>query len=140
MNLTIYSIKKLHEVGFEFKQFEHNYNIGNVYYYDGNIYTIGGKWGTSSNDLTDKEISEKGIWLPNESDLIKWLQLTHHNIQIVYVNDECYFHGKAMNKKGEIFTGGGPDILCCLEKIIYKICKNSSNPVVPDIIDVLEIE
>lgn len=140
MNLTVESVKKLREAGFTFKQFENDCNIGNVYDYDGNIYTVGGKWGKSSYTSEAMEFSQNGVWLPDESDLMKWLQLTHHDVQILYLNEECYFHGTARNENGEIFTGGGPDLLCCLEKMIYKICKKSSTAPIPDQILVLEIE
>ncbi|MBE6666284.1 MAG: hypothetical protein E7603_08725 [Ruminococcaceae bacterium] len=140
MNLTVYSVKKLREVGFEFKQFENDCNIGKVYDYDGNIYTVGGKWGHSSYTSEEMEISQKGSWLPDESDLMKWLQLTHHDVQIAYSNETHYFHGEAKNEKGEMFTGGGPDLLCCLEKMIYKICKKSAVVPVPDQIMILDIE
>ena len=140
MNLTKYSVEKLRKAGFTFPQFENDCNIGNVYDDNGTVYTVGGKWSDSSYTSEDMEFSQKGIWLPDESDLMKWLQLTHHDVKIVYSNEECYFHGEATNEKGESFIGGGPDLLCCLEKMIYKICKKSAVAPVPDQIMILDIE
>ena len=140
MNSTRYTVDKLRAVGFAFPQLEHTCNVGNVYGYNGETYTIGGKWGNSSYTEQEKTIAKEGTWLPNEDDLMRWLELTHHSVQIHYSADERYFHGTATNANGTVFVGSGPTLLCCLEKLIYKICKQSKTPVIPDTIEILEIE
>ena len=138
MSLTYDMICKLHSVGFSFKQFEHLCSPGMTYYYEGNIYTIGGIWnGTPCTD-SEQKIAREGVWLPQESDLARWLELTGHNMEIKYENS--YYHGKATDAYGNISEGGGPDLQCCLYKMIYKICKKSKGAVKPEDIPILDIE
>ena len=66
------------------------------------------------------------------------LELTNHNIEIKY--EDIYYHGKATDEKGNVFEGGGPDLLCCLYKMIYKICKESKGTVKSECIPILEIK
>ena len=75
---------------------------------------------------------------PGEGDLARWLELTNHNIEIKY--EDTYYHGKATDKMGNVFEGGGADLLCCLYKMIYKICKQSKGTVKPENILMLDVE
>ena len=137
MCLTFYMITKLHSVGFEFEQFEHICSPGVTYYYNDTEYTIGGMWdGTPCSELEQK-IAREGTWLPTEGDLVRWLELTHHDIAIQYI--DSYYHGKASDEYGNIFEGSGGDLLCCLYKIIYEICKRKGT-VKPEQILILDIE
>lgn len=134
MNLTINMMLNLKKYGFEFEEFEHYYNIGMVYYYDHREYFIGGivdfnetfpiMGDEGTPDAGDQSIAEKGIWLPNEGDLMLWLQRKwNYNITIRYVDDEQYYYGIADDGKSESIHGSGPDLLCCLYKLVLKVCK-----------------
>ena len=138
MNLTYDMMLKLQSVGFEFKQFEHECSPGMVYYYDNKEYTIGGAWDGTSCSVHEQKIARDGIWLPNEGDLARWLELTNHDIEIKYF--DSYYHGKATDELGNVFEGGGGDLLCCLYKMIYKVCKKSNGSIKPEKIIILEIE
>ena len=59
-------------------------------------------------------------------------------MEIKYENS--YYHGKATDGYGNISEGGGPDLQCCLYKMIYKICKKSKGTVKPEDIPILDIE
>ena len=138
MNLTYDMITNLHSVGFTFEQLEHLCSPGMTYYLDGNEYTIGGAWDGAPCSKDDQKIAREGTWLPNEGDLSRWLELTDHNMEIKYENS--YYHGKATDEAGNVFEGGGADLLCCLYKVVYKICKQSKGTVKPKNIPILEIE
>lgn len=138
MNLTYDMITKLKSVGFTFEQFEHLCSPGMTYYYEDNEYTIGGAWDSTPCSENDQKVAREGTWLPGEGDLARWLELTNHNIEIKY--EDTYYHGKATDKMGNVFEGGGADLLCCLYKMIYKICKQSKGTVKPENILMLETE
>ena len=138
MNLTIEMVTKLQSVGFEFEQLEHRCSPGKVYYYDNNVYTIGGVWDGTPCSEFEQIIAHNGVWLPEEGDLIRWLELTDHDIEIKYT--KSYYNGKAVDTLGNVFEGGGGDLLCCLYKLIYKICKKSKGMIKPANILLLKCE
>ncbi len=125
MNLTIDMMLNLKKLGFTFEQFEHECNPGMVYHYDNCEYVIGGKCDENPCSHTDQIIAQKGQWLPDESHLMMWLQWRcDYNVTIEYIADDRYFYGTAESADDELFKGSGPDLLCCLYKLILKICKN----------------
>ena len=128
MNLTIDMVNILRSKGFQYKELEHMCNIGMVYYYDGVEYTIGGRWDESPLTQDDHKISEIGTWLPDEAQLISWLQKNEYDISINYIHEKSYFNAVA---KKEIYSvsykGSGPDLSCCLYKLILKILNDRNN-------------
>lgn len=138
MNLTYDMMTKLKSVGFTFEQFEHLCSPGMTYYCDGKEYTIGGTWDGAPCSENDQKVAREGTWLPEEGDLVRWLELTNHSIEIKY--EDSYYQGKATDEADNAFVGGGADMLCCLNKIIYKICKKSNGTVKPKNIIMLEID
>lgn len=141
MYLTINMMRKLLLNGFSFKEFEHCCNIGMTFFYDNAEYTIGGHCNDSHQySRLDRIVASEGIWLPNEGDLMRWLQLTDHSVEITYSDTDNYFHSKAINQKGDVFEGGGADLLMALYKLVFKICKKSGGKIVPRDILILDIE
>ena len=138
--LTLEMTEKLHSVGFSFPQFEHSCNIGKTFSFNGKEYIISGSGGRSSYYEYERLIAQNGIWLPEAGDLFKWLELTGHSITINYKSEERYYYGEAENEAKQIFKGSGPDIECCLYKLIFKICRDSENVPVPDDIIILDID
>lgn len=138
MNLTYHMVTKLRSVGFSFEQFEHMCSAGMTYYYDGKEYTIGDMCDRTSPTELEEKITREGTWLPSEGDLARWLELTDHEFEIKY--EDSYYHGKATDESGNVFEGGGGDLLCCLYKMIFKICRNSKGSVKPGSILILDIE
>ena len=128
MNLTIDMMSNLKKHGFTFEQFEHDCNPGMVYYYDNCEYILGGRCdGTPCSD-EDQMAAQKGQWLPDESHLMLWLQWKlDYDVTVEYVADKRYFYGTAKNTDVEEFKGSGPDLLCCLYKLILKICKHNQS-------------
>jgi len=126
-NLTVEMLNAIKKVGFSFEEYEHLCSPGHVYFYDQTIYTIGGAWDDTPCTDKDKQIAQEGVWLPDEADLMLWLQRkVNYNISINYIDDQQYFYGKAENTDGLSFTGSGPTLLCCLYKRIFKICRHNS--------------
>lgn len=133
-------IEKLRSVGFTFPQFEHECNIGKTYFFNGKEYTLGGVWGGNSYYEYEKMIAKKGVWLPDATDLFRWLELTNHSVIISYKSEDCYYYAEAENAEKQTFKGSGPDLECCLHKLIFKICRDSESAPVPKEILILEIE
>lgn len=126
MNLTIDMMLNLRKNGFTFNEFENDCDPGMVFYYNDCEYSIGGKWDGTPCSVLDQAIANNGVWLPDESDLMLWLQWKcNYNVVIKYVASERYFYGTAEGDEGKIFKGSGPDLLCCLYKLVLKICKNN---------------
>lgn len=126
MTLTLDMMLNLKKHGFTFEQFEHDCNVGMSFFLDHCEQVIGGKCdGTTQYSKNDLTLSQKGQWLPDESHLMLWLQWQQNfNITIRYIANEQYFYAIAQNTKDETFQGSGPDLLCCLYKLVLKICKN----------------
>ena len=131
-------VKKLRSVGFEFKQFEHMCGPCMTYYYNDETYTIGGAWDGKPRSKLEQKIAREGVWLPKEEDLMRWLELTDHSVVIKYV--DRYYYGKAIDISGNVVEGSGPDLLCCMYKMIYKICRNSKGTITPADILILDLE
>ena len=124
--LTVEMINKLRNAGFSFPQMEENLcNPGNVFFYEDCEYVIGGKCDGSPLSAFDLKAAQEGIWLPNTDDLMLWIQWkADKDVSISYDNEKMYFYGEARGKDGKVYTGSGPDLLCCLYKLALKICKN----------------
>ena len=128
MNLTIDMMRSLKEVGFAFEEFEHSCNPGMVFFYNHSEYVIGGKCDGSPCSEFDKIVALEGTWLPDESQLMLWLQWKEsYDLLIKYIDEDMYFYGEATNKAGEKICGSGPDLLCCFYKLIFKICRAKFN-------------
>lgn len=136
MPLTYEMVTKLHSVGFTFEQFEH-LGLG-TYAYEGVTYTLGGAWDGSPRSELDQRIAREGVWLPDEGDLARWLELTDHKFEIRY--EDGYYRGTAEDEQENVFQGSGPDLLTCLYKMIFKICRDARGAVKPRCIPILKIE
>ena len=124
MNLTIDMVTNLKKYGFSFEQFEHECSPGLAYYFNNCEYIIGGKCDESPCRDEDQHISQKGIWLPDEAHLMLWLQWKQNcDVTIKYIAEERYFYGKCITSDAVEINGNGPDLLCCLYKLVLKICK-----------------
>ena len=127
MSLTIDEMMKLKEVGFKFEEFEHRCNPGRVFYYNQCEYTIGGTGDPTPCSEEDELVAKEGIWLPNEGDLMLWLDwYEDYDISINFVNETRYYYAEAKRNQEVIFKGSGPTLLCCLFKLVYKICRFNS--------------
>ncbi len=125
--LTVQMMLDLKKYGFTFEQFENDSNSGGVFYYNDCEYTIGGRWDEPCSE-EDHIIAKNGIWLPNESDLMLWLQWNfNYDVTIKYIDSERYFYAVADDGSRNSFKGSGPDLLCCLYKLVLRICKHNCN-------------
>ena len=129
--LTVDTIRKMKSVGFRFPEYEHEYNMGRTYYYDGCEYTIGDNW-TEDCSLDMKRIAEIGEWLPDEGQLTEWLQRNMFDFTIKWSDKDQYFHCDATDMLTKTnYSAGGGDLLNCLAKVIYKICKSAQRDLIP---------
>lgn len=123
MNLTVDMMLNLKKHGFTFEQFEHDCNLGMAYHYDNCEYIIGGKCDDSPCSNEAQIVAQDGQWLPDESHLMLWLQWKwNYNVTIRYDASERYFYGIVEDANTTI-KGSGPDLLCCLYKLVLKVCK-----------------
>lgn len=108
------------------------------FFYKDDEYLIGGN---SLDDFseTDRLVAKNGCWLPDESQLLKWLQNCDFDVTVQWNAATSYFSVFASAEdKGTQFTGGGITLVDALAKIIYKICKTRKPPPIPS--DVFRIE
>lgn len=111
-----------------------------LYFYHDDEYVIGGN---SLADFSEQDrlVSQQGCWLPDDSQLLKWLQETDFDVSIQWDSEERYFHVWATDcQNGVKYKAGGIDIANALAKLIYKICKSAQRPYVPHESLRLEIE
>ena len=139
-NITFNTMLKLKSVGFAYPDYEHYLNKGMLYFYRDDEYLIGGNSlaGFSENDQL---ASQQGCWLPDDSQLLKWLQETEFDVLIQWNSAERYFHIWATDCQNSVkYTAGGIILVDALAKLIYKICKSARRPYIPHESLKLEIE
>jgi hypothetical protein len=119
-------IDNLRKYGFSFPEIERELcNPGNVFFFEGEEYIIGGKCDGTPSSEQDERVAGEGKWLPTTDQLLLWLQWKVDNdITIKYDSAEMYFYSEIQDPDGNTYTGSGPDLLCSLYKLILKILKN----------------
>lgn len=124
--LTVEMIDNLRKYGFSFPEIERELcNPGNVFFFEGEEYVIGGKCNGTPLSEQDKIASLEGKWLPTTDQLLLWLQWKlDKDITVKYHSAEKYFYSEIQDSDGNTYTGSGPDLLCSLYKLILKILKN----------------
>lgn len=124
--LTVEMIDNLRKYGFSFPKIERELcNSGNVFFFEGEEYIIGGKCDGTPSSEQDERVAGEGKWLPTTDQLLLWLQWkVDKDITIKYDSAEMYFYSEMQDANGITYTGSGPDLLCSLYKLILKILKN----------------
>ena len=128
--ITIDTMRKLQSVGFSYPEYEHALNNGMLFYYNGDEYFVGG-YTMDSFSLIDREVAEKGQWLPDASQLLDWLQNTDFSV-IISTDADSYFSIQATDLiNGQIYSCGGATCANALAKLIFKICKSKKRIYMP---------
>lgn len=124
--LTVEMIDELRKYGFSFPEIERELcNQGNVFFFEGEEYVIGGKCNGTPLSEQDKRASLEGKWLPTTDQLVLWLQWKiNKDVTIKYDSEKMYFYSEIADADGSVQIGSGPDLLCSLYKLILKILKN----------------
>lgn len=128
--ITIYTLRKMRVVGFSYPEYEHFLNHGMLFYYQDDEYLIGG---FSKDDFTeqDKEVAQQGEWLPEATQLLKWLQKVDFSVA-VSMDEVNYYSVQAMDTiNGAIYTGGDYTLANALAKVIIKVCKSNRREYTP---------
>lgn len=121
-HITIYTLRKLQSVGFSYPEYEHFLNIGMLYFYHNDEYLIGGfTEGTFSEQ--DKEVAQKGDWLPEAAQLLAWLRNTEFDVT-VSVNEAHYSVQAFDSINASVYSGNDYTLANALANVIYKICKS----------------
>lgn len=129
-NITIDTLRKMRAAGFSYPEYEHFLNYGMLFYYHNDEYVIGGFSNGAFSDI-DKEVAQKGEWLPDAAQLLEWLTDTDFKVNIS-IDDGQYFTIKATDMiDGALYNGGGITLADALAKTITKICKSNRRSYVP---------
>ena len=128
--ITINTLRKMRAAGFSYPDYEHFLNYGMLFYYNNDEYFIGGFSNGAFSDI-DKEVAQKGEWLPEAAQLLEWLADTDFKVTIM-VDDGRYFSIQAIDTvDGTLFDGGGLTLADALAKTITKICKSNRRNYIP---------
>ena len=128
--ITIDTLRKMKAVGFTYPEYEHFLNYGMLFYYNDDEYFIGGFSNNTFSDL-DKEVAQKGEWLPEAVQLLEWLTNTDFKVA-VSIDEGQYFSIQAIDTTdGTPFNGGGLTLADALAKTITKICKSNRRNYIP---------
>jgi hypothetical protein len=130
-NITEYMMRQLQSAGFRYPDYEHNLNSGMLYAYEGTEYCIG--WDGTEFSETDRLVAEKGLWLPDGDQLLRWLTENGFRIKIDWdCETESFQINAADQNKNCQYTGGGKPLSYALHKVIYKICKSNPGQYIPE--------
>lgn len=130
--ITKETVEKLKSVGFSYPDYAHMENQGMVFWHEGVEYIVGG--------YCDRELSEEaktavgeGLWLPDEQQLMQWLQYNAFDVTVQWSHAEWYCHIRAMDCENQTtYEASGPDLVDALVKLIYKICKSNKRSYLPE--------
>lgn len=128
--ITINILRELQAVGFSYPEYEHFLNIGMLFFYHDDEYLIGG---FSEGDFSeqDKEVAQKGEWLPEASQLLAWLRNTGFKVT-VSMNEANYYSVQAIDSiNALIYSGGDYTLANALAKVIIRICKSKQRKYSP---------
>lgn len=123
--------RKLKNVGFCFPDYEDFLNSGMIFSYQDDEYIIGG-FCNADFSPTDKEIAQKGEWLPDCHQLLQWLQQCHFDISISWDMQESRFYLSAIYLDGSKYEAKSVDLADGLANIIYRICRTNNGECAPD--------
>ncbi len=121
MNITSFEAKELYSLGFSFRHYQNHFHKGMVYLYGESEWVIGGNV-DGDMSVVDKEIINKGLWLPSEMHLIEWLLDNEFVFSIINIDGFFDFTCKDSITKTEYHTKV-PTLELALVTIIKKILK-----------------
>ncbi|MGI6248970.1 MAG: hypothetical protein ACOYJX_06165 [Acutalibacteraceae bacterium] len=126
MNITISVAEELYKLGFTYRHYQKNFHKGMVFYYNEIEWVLGGDL---EEDITefDKEIIEKGTWLPSEIHLIEWLQDNGFAIAIINIDGFWELQCKDLETCTKYYTKV-PTLDFALAVVIKKILKKKERP------------
>ena len=140
MNITVDLIRKMKKAGFSDPQRDKKCAMGTAYYYQGREYIIGRSPNGKITDF-DREVAEKGEWLPNQFDLFEWLYYTDFKVTVIF-GEEHIFYVKATDLvNGKEYSACSLSLDDTLACVIRKICKSGERDYTPRpalIIEVLD--
>lgn len=128
--ITIDTLRKMKAVGFTYPEYEYFLNCGMLYHYNGDEYYIGGYSAGDFSDL-DKEVAQKGEWLPEATQLLEWLTSTGFKISIAIDDGQCFSIQATDMVDGTAYNGSGHTLANALAKTITKICKSNQRSYMP---------
>lgn len=138
-HLTEIMMARLQSVGFRFPDFEHELNSGMFFSYQNKTYCIGGWWGKEYSQ-EERNIVSEGLWLPDSSQLLRWLIDNDFSISIDIDSHDYYFHVFTLDStNGCQYAGEGQVLSYALYDVIYKICKAKRRKYIPDRILTLDV-
>lgn len=121
--LEIYNYQELKKSGFTYKYYENpsHYEKGMAFLYKGKEWVYGGKVIEKNNQLP-VEVQE-GIWLPDESYLLRWLAENDFTFFIKY--DSLYRVEATDEITQAQYRAKGANLSQALAYLITKICKKN---------------
>ncbi len=118
--------QKLKKAGFEAGPYEHALEFGRAYYFDEDVYVIGGKAAAQIQSPHRAQLAETGFWLPSDSHLWYWLQLHHIDTTLQWDHQEEAFHVTGIDHTSGENTMGV--ILTCFMPCISWYIKSANPP------------
>lgn len=119
--LEIYNYQELKKSGFTYKFYENpsHYEKGMAFFYKGKEWVYGGKV-IEQNKQFPVEVQE-GIWLPDESYLLRWLEENDFTFFIKY---DSLYRVEAIDEITQAqYRANGANLSQALAYLITKICK-----------------
>ena len=102
-----------------------------VFSYQEDEYVVGGFCNTDFNS-TDKEVAQKGEWLPDSHQLFQWLQQCDFDVSVSLNAQESRFYLSATHLDGSKYEVTSVDLAEGLGSMIYKICRMRRGECVPN--------
>lgn len=124
--LELYIYQELKKSGFTYKYYEDpsNYVKGMSFLYNGKVWIFGGKFYGKRGELPEE--IKNGIWLPDESYFLSWLEENDFSFLIKY--DTLYRVEATDLLTSAQYRANGANLSQALAYLITNICKKSIRP------------
>lgn len=129
--ISLETKKRMESVGFSFADYEKFLNLGMIYSYHNDEYVIGGFCNNNFTEM-DEIVSQNGEWLPDNFQLLQWLQQCGFDVSILWKHEESVFYISATHADSGIYETTSVDLAEGIGSIIYKICKKTQGKCSPE--------